>query len=271
MNILIGEAGGTKTDWRLITPQGIQEFTGVGLHSSSIREIQCLFPESINARTIAAVYYYGAGLRYQTQKQEIKNMLARQFSKARIEVHSDVLAAARCLYGDKEGYVGLLGTGSGFAHYDGKEVTALKPSLGYLLGDEGSGAYIGKMILRDFLRAETPLAFTTAIKQKLPEQEKIVEILHSHNSPNAFLASITYLLSDFQDDEYVSGVIEKSFHLYIQTFIPLPFSKKVSFVGSVAWYFQSILKKVAEEHQLELGKIERSPIDQLVHYHNETF
>ncbi|MGC9331809.1 MAG: ATPase, partial [Bacteroidales bacterium] len=161
---IIADSGSTKTNWYVLHPDGkIQTFQSKGLNPYIVcpgevyKEIKNNFPDNLSALQVNELYFYGAGCSGSVQKECIYSGLERFFLATIIHVFHDLLGAARSLWGQQHGLIAILGTGASTALYDGKKVSEQVPSLGYILGDEGSGAYLGKILLKSFLQNDMPI------------------------------------------------------------------------------------------------------------------
>ncbi len=269
--MLIGEAGGTNTQWRLAREKGqIEQFATTGFNpqtSSLATSLGELTQSGVPMEEVTHLYFYAAGLVSKEQKVSVKQLLSTSFSNASIEVESDVLAAARGLCGSNQGWVGFLGTGAGLTFYDGVQITRQIPSLGYILGDEGSGAYIGRLLTRDYYREKLP----TTLREKLansfePYQEELSKI-YKTDAGSAYLARLAAIIFPFRDTPYVDQLIRQAFTDYFEAFSQGAIDEPIHFTGSVAFHFNAILREVAVDKGFFLGKIVESPIAGLLLFH----
>ena len=274
---LIADAGSTKTDWivtnnSLITKQiktkGINPFYQT--ESDIIQLISTEIKSQIDEIEINEIYFYGAGCT--TEKQPIvANALKASFTNAKIEVDSDLLAAARALCGHSEGIACILGTGSNSCFYNGENITQNTPPLGFILGDEGSGAYLGKTLVSDFLKRQMPdnIADLFANKYRLTTKEA-VENVYRQPLPNRYLAQFTPFLSENIAEPYCYNLVFDSFIAFFARnivhypdFCTLP----IAFTGSVAYHFADVLEVAAYEFGLNFSHITQAPIDGLAEFH----
>jgi len=201
----------------------------------------------------------------------VQNALQSVFQKAYIESNSDLLAAAHALFGNSRGVCCILGTGSNAAVYDGKCFSSKIQSLGYLLGDEGSGSYVGRMLLQSYLRNEMPKNLQLAFENQYNvDVSFVLENLYKKKFPNRYLASFAPFATTFAQEDFILNILRIAFKDFIKYQLDtLNFDKKlpVGFVGSVAFYFQNILKEELEKHSYLSGAIEQEPINSLVEYY----
>ena len=276
--ILIADSGSTKTDWILLNEEsGLRtSFEGFGLNpyysSSSVvtKEVEKLF-ESIDSSSVTHIHFYGAGCSSAATKKIISDGLCAFFEHSKIEVNHDLEGAARSLCKNTEGIACILGTGSNAAHFDGKQIVQSAVSLGYLLGDEGSGNHMGKKLLHAIYLKTAPQELILNFEKtfNLSLEELLAEI-YQKPYPNRFLASFTKYINQNKNHPFIEDLIHKTFDDFIQLVVePLNKDKKlpVHFTGSIAWFFKDDLKKVLEKHGFTIGKISQKPIEDLADYH----
>ncbi|WP_436414654.1 ATPase [Petrimonas sp.] len=274
---LIADSGATKTDWCL-TRNGeiIQRFSSKGI--SPVFQTQEEIAEEIKLHVypvfkksnIAAVYFYGTGC-IPEKIQSVKNAISQSFPVETIEVYSDLIAAAHSLCGHSSGIACILGTGSNSCEWSGKEIVKQVSPLGFILGDEGSGASLGKQLVSDALKNQ----LSEELKEEfLAEynltQATIIDKVYKQPFPSRFLATLAPFLLKHIEDKAVRRIVERSFSDFFErNVMQYNYRKnKVNFVGSVAWYFADILREVAQQKEIEIGKIEQSPMPGLVDYYN---
>ncbi len=275
---LIADSGSTKTDWCVIDNNGLlKQLTRQGINpyyqteEEINQEIKTMIVPQLSDWKIKEIYFYGAGCT--TEKKDIvTNSLMDNFHESeKIEVHSDLLGASRAMCQNEKGIVGILGTGSNSALYDGKKITHNTAPLGYILGDEGSGAVLGKKLINLVLKNQV----NDKLKQQFLHQynitpNQIIENVYNKPFPNRFLAQFVPFILKNIDNKILANMVETSFSDFLsKNILKYPYSKQypVHFVGSIAFYFQNILRKTVLAHQLTMGNIEKTPIKQLVFYH----
>jgi glucosamine kinase len=277
--ILIADSGATKTDWLLINNSNYTFITTAGINAyyMSSEVISAMLNKELlphlPLNNIRSVYYYGSGCSTEQKCRKISDILQQICPGASIEVNHDMLAAARALCDSKPGIACILGTGSNSCVYDGKVITRQMVSLGYFFGDEGSGTHLGKLLITDYLRSEMP----DRISNKLNEEynlslEYVLDHIYNQTAPNRFLASFSPFIQQNSNDEYIRKLIAFSFNEFLKVGV-MKFtgyqSMDVSFVGSVAYYYQDILMEVAANHKIKIGKIQKSVIEGLRDFHRE--
>jgi N-acetylglucosamine kinase-like BadF-type ATPase len=278
--VLIADGGSTKVDWRLISGSRVSSYQTLGINPFIISEDVIL--DILNhadwkkeAHQINTVHFYGAGLVNEQAKGIIQKSLSTVIgAHAAINVNDDLLGAARALFGNQQGIVCVLGTGSNSCFFNGKEVVEKIPALGYIIGDEGSGAYMGKLFVNALLKREFTLDFTNQLlKNENLSQDQILEGVYKKPFPNRYLASFTYIINKYIENPEVRALVANSFESFLKkNVLKYPQLKecKVGFVGSIAAVFEPVLIEVLTKHSIQISKISKAPIDDLVKYHGST-
>lgn len=276
--ILIADSGSTKTDWSLIDTNGERksiQTIGINPYLMNAREInevliKELYPY-IYPEKVKEIYYYGAGCSTEKKCQTIDSVLNDFFTQATIEVHHDLLGAARALCGHEAGIACILGTGSNSCLFDGKEITESVVSLGYLLGDEGSGACMGKKLISDYFHKELPHELIESFHQRYnPTVESVLDAVYNQPRPSRFLASFSPFILENIDHPYFKNLVSDCFDEFIRIYVSKYNnyqSVKVNFIGSIAFYFHDLLLESAAKAGLKTDKIYRSAIEGLIYYH----
>jgi Predicted N-acetylglucosamine kinase len=272
--ILIAESGSTKTDWVLLKEDKIQkqqQTLGINPFHQDISSIIDNIKSLENFHTVEQIFFYGAGCATDETKQKVKDALLEVFPSASCEIHSDVLAAARSVCGREKGIACIIGTGSNSCLYDGKDITHNVRPLGYILGDEGSGAVLGKRLIADILKGVAPEDITTSFYKKHDlEYAYIINKVYREEAPSRFLAQFTVFLSENIEHPYVSNLLQEEFTKFFERNIKQydgHSSLPIHFIGSIAYYFKKELNKVAEKLNLQTGKIIKSPLEGLIEFH----
>ena len=276
--ILIADSGSTKTDWCVIErgkpalrfqTRGMNPFfqteeeIGKEIETGLLPALKDLIP--------SAVYFYGAGCAFPEKNEMIRRSVNR-YLPVPVEVGSDLLAAARALCGDEPGIACTLGTGSNSCYYDGKEIIKNVSPLGFILGDEGSGAVLGKLLIGDVLKNQLP----PALKEQFLTQygltpASIMDKVYRQPFPNRFLAGLSPFIREHLDEPAIWELVTRSFLAFFTRNVKQYdcFELPVHLVGSVAWYYQDILKDIAFDLGLHLGAIAQSPMEGLIAYHGK--
>lgn len=267
--VLIADSGSTKTHWRLLDGDRIEQHETIGLHprfsdggvvKSVINSLAKRYPH------VREVYFYGAGCAEGSSEQDfLQAHLQNCFGSAKIYVHSDLLGAALACYGDATGLVGILGTGANTAYYDGAVLQQKVPSLGYFLGDEGGGAHLGRLLLSAGLRGELP---TDLLRNLKLDKKLILEKVYEGSSPNRFLASFGPFLFRNRMVPEVSALLQESFGLYVDRYVSVyGEGQTLSVVGSIGYYFRTELQEALRSRGHFLGQVLEYPIAALSLYH----
>ena len=281
--ILIADSGSTKTDWCLCKKGTVLcniQTQGINPYHQSEEAIEAVLREELlpqltqhsefNIQNTIDIVFYGSGCANENACNRIKKAIHKVLETKDITVHSDLLGAARALCGHEEGIACVLGTGSNSCLYNGKEITANTPPLGYILGDEGSSAVLGRRLVGDCLKNQLPEAIRDEFLTEYGlTQEIILEKVYRQPLANRFLASLTPFLSKHREVPEVHNLLVESFvaffvrnvKQYRRPWLP------IHFVGSIACAFSSELKEAAESLGMELGTIMRSPMEGLIKYH----
>lgn len=269
--ILIGEAGGSGTQWRLSKGDSkVDQFVTVGYNpqNNCIDDLlHELHQHVLDTEAIDQLYFYAAGLITEDHFLDARQAFQRLFPQAQVEVQNDALAAARGLCGTSPGWIGFLGTGSGMVYYDGQAITKQVDSLGFILGDEGSGAYLGKILTRDYFRGRMPDDLTKALRPHFEELGMELGKIYRTKQGNAHLARLATLIAPNLAHPYVDQLVRNAFRAFFDAFALGEISTPISFTGSIAFHFNGILREVATEKHLSIGRIVQSPIAGLLLYH----
>ena len=275
--ILIADSGSTNTYWSLIKADGScsHYYTqGINPFFQTEYEIEgflrmTLLPQ-LETDEIGEIYFYGAGCATDKQINLVSSAFSKVFSYEKIEVASDLLGAARALCGNDPGIACILGTGSNSCYYNGKTIEKQVSPLGFIIGDEGSGAALGKRLVADCLKNQLP----EGVKERFLErfkltQAQIVENIYSKPFPSRVLASLSlFLIENINEPALYQIVYEGFADFFKRNVFQYDYKdKKVNVVGSIGYHYQNVLSKVAGDLSLQLGKIIQAPTDDLIKYH----
>lgn len=279
--IIIADGGSTKTNWCLVTEEGKKVYfntEGYNPYFSGtdyiIKSLDETLPTDLERDEITEVNYYGAGCSTDEMRKIVALAMQAVFKKAKVFIGHDLLAAARALLFNKEGFAAILGTGTNTCLYDGKAVIQNIDSGAYILGDEGSGCYIGKKLLTDYLRGYMPEAVRKLFWETYKyTPDDINEIVYTQPRANRFCASFAKFVYDSPVNiEYSRHLVRSSFEDFFRNLVThYPDYQKYTFncIGSVGYNFRNVLEEVVLENGMEVGNIIRSPIDNLVKFHME--
>lgn len=277
--LLIADSGSTKTTWCLVDRAGqtkIFETEGYNpCYTPKERLAEILrpnFAEGFDFADIREVAFYGAGV-YEDKHRAIGEAIRSVFPNARVDAAMDLVASARALLGDSAGFAAILGTGSNSCIYDGRAITHYIDSLGFMLGDEGSGGYMGKRLIGDYIRGYMPEDVARAFHAAYGlTNDELIDRIYTSPTPNRYCASFTrFLTGELAGHDYLEqNIIRGSFRDFFRNIVSgYPDFADYSFnsVGSVGWIFRDRLAEVAREFGMEVGNIIANPMDDLIRYH----
>lgn len=281
--ILITDSGSSKCTWCFAqgTEKQIRIITTGINPSTQEREVilqiirQELFPalqkqESIfSAAKPEKIFFYGAGCT-EARKNFMAEILQECFGTEIIEVYSDMLGAARSMFQRNTGIACILGTGANSCLYNGEDIIAQTPAMGYILGDEGSGAYLGKMLVRALFKGRMPAHLLQAFQKEYQlDLPTVIERTYRTPMANRFLASLTPFLHQYRTEKEIHELLCNAFDDFI--FFNLESyrtkSNKVSFIGSIAFYFQEELDSCLKNRGFQMERVIRDPMDGLLEYY----
>jgi glucosamine kinase len=277
MNILIADSGATKCEWCLLSngkkkkidTQGISPYF---LDAAGIGEVisRELLPKMKGAE-IDQVFYYGTGCANPDNRKIVQKALRSAFRGAELHVTHDLMGAALALCGSAKGVSCILGTGSNSCYFDGRRIVKNSPGLGFILGDEGSGAYLGKKVIQYYLYN----TFDEELRYKFDARyatgsKEILESVYKQPLPNRYLASFTLFLVENRGHYMIENIIEDGLNDFFFNHLckyreswKLP----IHFVGGVAFGFRDVVRELCDTYEFELGNILRKPMDGLIKYH----
>ncbi len=276
MILLIADSGSTTTDWAVVSNTATLHIKTPGINPihQDDTTIECTITQALCPQmddiSPTHIYFYGAGCVGGETNMRLNDILHRHFPNAHIEVESDLLGAARSLCGHNQGIAAILGTGANSCFYDGSDIVANIPPLGYILGDEGSGASLGKAFLRALLRNELGKElldeFYTTVDT---DYRKLITRIYREPAANRFLASLSPFIASHLDNEAVRSIVADTFASFIDNHIKRYDynNSPLHLTGSVAYYYRHIIAEVALHRGIEIGTITRSPIKGLITYH----
>ena len=275
--ILIADSGSTKTTWKLIGNSGETKTIKTDGINPFFWTEEDIFQElskillSETGTDIQKIFFYGAGIVNAEKGDIIRRALTRIYSEAVIETHSDMLGAARALFGNQPGIACILGTGSNACLYDGERITQGISPLGFILGDEGSGAVMGRKLLGDYFKEVMPARLREEFGKRFTiTREEALNRVYRSEKPNQFLAQFTPFLSEYAQSAYCQEFVQQNFmDFFERNVIKLPDYSKlpIGFIGSVAYYFSDILNNTASYFGFEQTIIIKEPIEGLEKYH----
>jgi len=272
---LIIDAGSTKMGWILMEGQEVKAHfvtKGFNPNYSPIQDlVETCHGASLPNESIHSIHYYGTGCGSEQNCDLIKEVFQKQFADADIHVTHDMMAACHAVLGHEKGIACILGTGSNSCLYDGENITEKAVSLGYMVGDEGSGMHIGREVVRAYFYGFMP----EDLQQKFDaeynlELKDFIQNLYHSGQPSKYLATFAKFAGGHQANPFIKELVKSCFKSFIEAFI-LRYSEskllKISFIGSVAFHFKDILKETLADYGLTLGEVMPSPAEGLIRYY----
>ena len=270
---LIADAGSTKIEWVVIDGKKVfKRLTTSGFNPNYADDsvfIDILNNEMGDLPPVDAVYYYGSGCGSEAAQNVVRQHLKERFWEAKeVMVTHDLMGACHAVLGREKGIACILGTGANSCVYDGETITERAVSLGYLVGDEGSGCYIGRKLTRAYFYGLMPDDLKASFEQEYSlELKDFIDKVYHQPEPSKYLAGFTQFAGDHLDHPYAKDLVKGCFNDFIKAFV-LRYKDcrdlRVSFVGSVAFYFQTLLYECLSAEGLVMGKVMRSPMDGLI-------
>ena len=274
---LIADSGSTKTEWcllngnkkKLIDTQGLSPYFLNGLQIKSILEKELL--PKLKQSILTEVYFYGTGCSNPGNVKIIKDVLKSVFKNSKIAVDHDLMGAAKALCGHEKGIACILGTGSNSCFYNGKKIVKNSPGLGYVLGDEGSGAYLGKKVIQYYLYNTFEPDLMDRFKAKFNTSAiEILDAVYKKPLPNRYLANFAVFLQENRGHYMIENIIEDGFNDFFFNHVYKyreSWTMPINFIGSIAYGFKDVLKDMCNSYELQLGKVLKNPMDGLIKYH----
>lgn len=278
MTYVIADSGSTKTEWCVVRENEVGKIYRTGginpIYQSEeemVRLLEQEFPE--RPEQVDRIWFYGAGCAFPEKNKFVAEALYRCFGTAQAEVASDLLGAARALCGSEPGIACILGTGSNSCYYDGEKIGKNVPSLGFILGDEGSGGAIGKRLLGDVLKGILPPEDCRLFFEEIGmSYTELIDRVYCQPLPNRFLAGLTKFIAHHSEHPCISAIVSEAFDEFIRRNLlqyepvrQLP----VSFTGSVACIFRPQLEQQLHKYGLRPGRFASAPMEGLIRYHCE--
>ena len=277
--ILIADSGSTKAEWCLLDDKKRKTIytQGMSPYFLDTEQIQQILAIELKSKLKNVepdeVYYYGTGCANPENVKSVKQALKKIFTKATISVDHDLMGAAKALCGSEKGVACILGTGSNSCYYNGKKIIKNSPGLGYILGDEGSGAYLGKKVVQYYLYNTFDPDLMDRFNAKYNTTNvEILDAVYKHPLPNRFLAGFVPFLIENRGHFMIENIIEDGFNDFFFNHIYKyreSWIMPIHFIGSVAFGFKDVLKDMCNAYELELGRVLKKPMDGLVKYHRE--
>jgi glucosamine kinase len=277
MAILIADSGSTKCEWcllnngrkKIIFTEGMSPYF---LSSEQIQELirKNLLPK-IKDHTVTDIFFYGTGLLDPNKAKMMKAAISKVFHGAKVNVDHDLAGAAKAVCGHTKGIACILGTGSNSCYYNGKKIVKNSPGIGYILGDEGSGAYLGKKVIQYYLYG----TFDEDLKYKFDDKYKItaadiLDGVYTKPLPNRYLSAFSLFLAENRGHYMIENIIEDGLNDFFFTHLckyTESWKLPIHFVGSVAHGFKDVVKELCNSYEFDLGRIIKNPMEGLIDYH----
>lgn len=276
---LIADSGSTKAEWCLLDGKKKKTFytQGISPYFLNTQQIEAIIADELKIKLKgvepAKVFYYGTGCSNPANVKSVKKALQNVFSQAQILVTHDLMGAAKALCGNEKGVACILGTGSNSCYYNGKKIVKNSPGLGFILGDEGSGAYLGKKVVQYFLYNTYDPDLMDRFNAKFNTNAvEILEAVYKMPLPNRYLAGFTSFLVENRGHYMIENIIEDAFNEFFFQHVykyKESWTMPVNFIGSVAYGFKDVLQEMCSTYELQIGKVLKSPMDGLIKFHSD--
>ncbi len=274
---LIADSGSTKTEWCIPGVSKSYSFLtdGISPYFLDTGQISALISTQLMPQIkkfdITEIFYYGTGCLNPANRKMVNKALRQNFPGAVVEVDHDLMGAARALCGHEKGLACILGTGSNSCYYNGKKIVKNSPGLGYVLGDEGSGAYLGKKVLQYYLYNTFDEDLRSRFDAKyVTTPSEILDNIYKKPLANRYLASFTLFLAENRGHYMIENIIEDGLNDFFFNHIYKygeSWKYPIHFIGGVAFEFRDVLQDLAGEYELTIGKIMKNPMEGLAAYH----
>lgn len=276
--ILVADSGSTKTTWAVV--ETCTKIVTEGLNPLFVTDEQVQnVCQTVRKQLFASdnpsrIYFYGAGCGNILQQSRMQKLLEKEFSATQVTVETDMLGACRAVSDNKATLVGILGTGSNVCYYDGEKIVAKSVSLGYILGDEGSANYMGRMLLTDYLTGKMPEDIATLFHEAYPyNYEEWIDRIYNKPNANRFLASLARFATDHIDlmerENNIWYVVDQWHSARLGDLIMQTHCCHIDIVGGFAKAIEAGLRKTLTDYGIEVGTVVADPIDGLIGFHKK--
>ena len=273
--LLICDCGSTKAEWALLDGENVAKrfiTNGFNPNFTDNETIKIIVGEAkniIDNQYVGRICFYGSGCGTEVNQNKVAMIFAMVFKINDIEVYPDTMGACHALFGNTPGVACILGTGSNYCVYDGGRITESAASLGFIVGDEGSGCHIGKRIVHDYFYKLMPDDLLAKFDEKYHlDRATFLKNVYQGEAPSRYLAEFARFAAENIDNQYVIDVVGECFEEFFSVVTWRAASvQKMGFVGSIAYIFQDILLQVLENHNIKCSKILKNPMDGLIEYH----
>ena len=279
--IAIVDGGSTKCDWVILENEGTEvlKTETIGFNPNIIKA-ELIAPEIENNQALTKfhddiehIFYYGSGCGTPENRLMVEREIQKVFPNAQVNIKEDLLAAAYAAYKGVPAIVCILGTGSNACYFNGETVKTELPSLGFLIGDEGSGSALGKQLVRHYFMKKLPpdlhQQFTEIYQLNIDD---LLKNMYHNPRANAYMADFTRFIVDRKTHPYFQNFIYKELKNFLE-FQVMPYEEsresEVNFIGSIAYFFEDILRAAASDFHFKIGTVVQKPIESLVNYHRD--
>ena len=276
-SILIADSGSSKTEWCLLTGNKKKTIITQGMspYFLSGEQIKKILSENILPKIKDAlpekIFFYGTGCSNAGNVKIVKEAFKSVFKLAEVFIDHDMMGAAKALCGNEKGVACILGTGSNSCYYNGKKILKNSPGLGYVLGDEGSGAYLGKKVIQYYLYNTFDEDLMERFNAKFKtDAAQILDAVYKKPLPNKYLAGYAMFLAENRGHFMIENIIEDGFNDFFFNHIYKyreSWIMPIHFTGSIAFGFKDVLKEMCHSYELQLGKVLKRPMDGLIKFH----
>ncbi len=272
--LLVADSGSSKADW-ILTLSDTETIpfrtSGINPFFLSEKDIIKIFQNTPEIQPytdqVKEIYFFGAGCSSPDRREHISNALSKIFKNAFVSVDIDIIASIYATAGNSKGICCIIGTGSNITYFDGSKIHESKHGLGYILGDEGSGTWLGKQLITSFLYGKMPADLSDSFNKNYKiDKEAVIKHVYQQPAPNFYLASFAPFLSEHIGHPFIVDILKKGFSEFIETNIksyPDYRDQTCHFVGSIAYHFSDILKELCTANEIKVGKILKHPIEEL--------
>jgi len=274
--ILVADSGSSKTDWMGYSPDETISFStqGINPYFLNANDIFKVFSKkkeiAAYAEKVREIYFFGAGCSSPDKVEVISNGISSFFTNAYVSVEHDLIGSAYATCGDKKGLTCILGTGSNISYFDGKEVHGGAHGLGYVLGDEGSGTYFGRKLITAYLYGKMPADLGAEFAAEYDiDKETVITNVYQRSAPNIYLASVSRFMAAHAQHPFILEILQNGFQEFVDTNIkdyPNYRSLDCHFVGSIAFFYQDVLREICLKNNVKVGKILQKPIEGIYNY-----
>jgi len=277
--IIVADSGSTKTDWALITENGAEYIKSMGLNPYFLtkeelaREIYSAL-KNVDMDEVEGIYFFGAGTSAAENKEKIKSVFVEFFPRLNeIVIDTDLYGAAKALFKEEKGIACILGTGSNSCYYDGEKVADNVNSLGYLLGDNGSGAVLGLKLMQLYLRNKLSPELSKKFRDEYNlDYRYILDNVYKKSTPNKFFAKFSPFIIKNISEPALNNMVKEDIREFVEYFILSYKNYKelpIRIIGSIGYYYKDIIDDVFAEYDLKIDRITRTPIEALVDYYSQ--